>query len=139
MVIVMALYILFYIKEHASKSKLLQFVSGVQVWTFWISTILCDAILYLISIAIMCGIMTIYDNPGWETGADIGRAYALFVAFGFCTLPLIYLFAMVNKDSANGFNNIAMIGFGMSKSIASTIEMICWLIRGIIFQSSSSC
>lgn len=115
MVIVMALYILFYIKEHASKAKLLQFVSGVQVWTFWISTIICDFVIYLISIAIMSSILTAFDNPGWETGEDIGRTYLLFALFGFASLPFIYLFAMANKDSASGFNNISMIGFGMSE------------------------
>lgn len=114
MVIVMALYILFYIKENASKAKLLQFVSGVQVWTFWISTIIADLFIYLVSIALMSSILTAFDNPGWENGADIGRTYALFACFGFATMPFIYLFSMANKDSANGFNNISMIGFGMS-------------------------
>lgn len=115
MAIVMALYILFYIKENACKAKLLQFVSGVQVWTFWISTIVCDLFIYLVSIALMCSILTAFDNPGWSTGEDIARTFCLFAGFGFATLPFIYLFAMTNKDSANGFNNFAMIGLGMSE------------------------
>lgn len=117
MVIVMALYILFYIKEESSKAKLLQFVSGVQVWTFWVSTIVCDLLLYFISIALMSSILTVFDNPGWETGEDIGRTFTLFICFGFASLPMIYLFAMANKDPAGGFNNVAMIGFGMSKCV----------------------
>lgn len=115
MVIVMALYILFYIKDDACKAKLLQFVSGVQVFTFWISAIVCDLFIYLVSIALMCSILTAFENPGWSTGEDVGRTFVLFASFGFATLPFIYLFAMTNKDSANGFNNIAMIGFGMSE------------------------
>lgn len=111
----MALYIIFYIKEESSKAKLLQFVSGVKVWTFWISTILVDLVIYLLSIALMSGIITAFSNPGWKTGEDIGRTFILFACFGFATLPLIYLFAMTNKDSANGFNNISMIGFGMGE------------------------
>lgn len=117
MVIIMALYILFYIKENTSKAKLLQFVSGVQVWTFWISTILCDIIIYLISIALMCSILTVFDNPGWTNADDVGRTYLLFALFGFATLPFVYLVSLTNRDPANGFNNISMIGFGMSEWI----------------------
>lgn len=115
MVVGMSLYILFYIKEQASKAKLLQFVSGVSVWIFWTTIILCDFLKYFFSVFIGVIALAVFQSPGWSSGEELGRVVALMACFGFAVFPLLYLLSFINSDPSNGFNNSAMIGFGSSK------------------------
>lgn len=114
MVLVMALYIMYYIKERTSKAKLLQFVSGVNVWTFWLVSIIWDYLHYLLSVGLMIGILVVFQQPSWYSGDDRSRIFVLFVSFAVAAFPMVYLFSMLNNDAANGFTNLAIFGFGCS-------------------------
>lgn len=73
MAFVSSFYVLFVVKEIASKSKHLQFISGVKVYIFWLTSFICDLSLYIITVLVF--LITLYSlqYDGFSSGADIGK------------------------------------------------------------------
>ncbi|RZB38621.1 ATP-binding cassette sub-family A member 3-like, partial [Asbolus verrucosus] len=72
MAFVASFYVLFSIKERISKSKHLQFVSGVNVIIFWGTSFLWDLFTFLITmIAILIAIAALQED-GFKTPEEIG-------------------------------------------------------------------
>lgn len=69
---VMPFYVLFYIKERVSKSKHLQFVSGVKVSTFWLAAAAWDFITF--QVTSLCIIITLvcFQEDGFSTSVELG-------------------------------------------------------------------
>lgn len=73
MAFVASFYILFYIKERVSKSKHLQFVSGVNAFIFWGTSFLCDLITYLITIIFLLITLAVLQEDGFKTPDELGK------------------------------------------------------------------
>ncbi|XP_055683327.1 phospholipid-transporting ATPase ABCA3 isoform X3 [Lutzomyia longipalpis] len=110
MAFVASFFILFYIKERMSRAKLLQFVSGVNVYTFWFTALIWDYFTYLITACLMIATLAAFQEEGWAEGPELGRVFVLLVFFGFAVMPIIYLFSMLFHVPSSGFTNSAMIG-----------------------------
>ncbi|XP_058064618.1 phospholipid-transporting ATPase ABCA3-like, partial [Anopheles bellator] len=103
MAFVMALYIMFYIKERTSRAKLLQFVSGTNVTLFWCLAFFWDYVLFVVNCLVYIAAVAIFQEEGWSTFTELGRAFLLLLFFGFASLPVTYLFSFVFNVSATGF------------------------------------
>uniref|UniRef100_A0A182WCA7 ABC transporter domain-containing protein n=1 Tax=Anopheles minimus TaxID=112268 RepID=A0A182WCA7_9DIPT len=103
MAFVTALYIMFYIKERTSRAKLLQFVSGTNVTMFWLLAFIWDYTLFVLNSLIYIATVAIFQEEGWSTFEELGRAFLLLLFFGFAALPVTYLFSFLFSVSATGF------------------------------------
>ncbi|XP_058065569.1 phospholipid-transporting ATPase ABCA3-like [Anopheles bellator] len=103
MAFVAALYIMFYIKERVTRSKLLQFVSGANVLGFWAVSFLWDFCTFLVTVMFYVAVLAAFQEDGWSTGEEIGRVILVMVVFGFAFLPLTYLFSFAFDIPASGF------------------------------------
>ena len=65
-------FILFLIKEKATKSKHIQFASGVHAFNFWMSTFCWDMINYLIPAFLLFPLFAIFDLEAYIDGANAG-------------------------------------------------------------------
>ncbi|XP_055711669.1 phospholipid-transporting ATPase ABCA3 isoform X3 [Phlebotomus papatasi] len=110
MAFVASFFIMFYIKERISRAKLLQFVSGVNVYIFWFTSLIWDYFIFLITACLMIATLAAFQEEGWATGPELGRVYLLLAFFGFAVLPIIYLFSFIFKIASSGFTNAAMLG-----------------------------
>lgn len=72
MAFVASFYVLFIVKENMSKSKHLQFVSGVKVLVFWLTAALCDMFTYIVTIIAMLITLIAFQEDGFKTAGDIG-------------------------------------------------------------------
>lgn len=68
-----AFYILFYVRERVCKAKHLQFVSGVNVFTFWAVSYLWDWCTYIITIIILVVTLICFQEEGFKEGESIGN------------------------------------------------------------------
>lgn len=68
-----AIFIMFLIKERESRAKLLQFVSGVRVITFWISHLLWDFATYVVLTILLIALLYVLQQEGFSTGKDLGK------------------------------------------------------------------
>ncbi|XP_062564160.1 phospholipid-transporting ATPase ABCA3-like [Armigeres subalbatus] len=103
MAFVAAMYILFYIRERVSRAKLLQFVSGVNVFAFWMVSFLWDYATYIITILFYIAILAAFQEDGWSTGEELGRVFLVLFVFGFAFLPFTYLMSFFFDVPASGF------------------------------------
>jgi ATP-binding cassette subfamily A (ABC1) protein 3 len=73
MAFVSAFFIIFYIKERVSKAKHLQIVSGVEVLTFWLSSIVWDMFFSLFPAVGVIITFTAFQEEGFSTGRELGK------------------------------------------------------------------
>ena len=132
MAFVAALYIMFYIKERVTRSKLLQFVSGANVLGFWLISFLWDFMTFFVTIMFYVAVLAAFQEDGWSTGDEIGktngyllafryrhkddpsfvlagRVILVMVVFGFAFLPLTYLLSFAFDIPASGFVKVMIL------------------------------
>lgn len=100
---------MFYIKERTSRAKLLQFVSGVNVFTFWSVSFIWDYITFFITALIYLTTLTAFQEDGWSTGEELGRVLFILCVFGLAFLPITYLFSFWFEIPSTGFVKMMMI------------------------------
>lgn len=100
---VSSFYIMFYIKERVSKAKLLQFVSGLNVSTFWITSFIFDFATYIITAVILLVTLIAFQEEGWKTVNDLTPAFIALIAFGFSMLPMIFIASLMFSVPSTGF------------------------------------
>lgn len=109
MAFVSAFYVMFYIKERESKAKLLQFVSGVNVFTFWITSFIWDYFTFFLTAVLMVVTIGIFREEGWSTAPELGRAAVIFLLFGFGALPMTFIASLVFNVPSSGFTRMTTI------------------------------
>ncbi|XP_018787318.1 PREDICTED: ATP-binding cassette sub-family A member 3 [Bactrocera latifrons] len=109
MCFVSAFYILFLIKERETRSKLLQFVGGVRVWTFWLSQMLWDMTTFALTALIVVITLACFQEEGFAYFSDLIRYYFLLIMFGFSVLPFTYLLSFLFSEPATGFSRASTI------------------------------
>lgn len=110
MCFVAAFYVIFYIRERVSKAKLLQFVSGINIWTFWSTAFVWDVITFLFTVVVLMVAVLVFQEDGWKTHEDMGRLFVLLLCFVWCVLPFVYLFSMIFDIPSSGFIKTVMVG-----------------------------
>ncbi|XP_055537148.1 phospholipid-transporting ATPase ABCA3-like isoform X2 [Wyeomyia smithii] len=98
-----AMYIMFYIKERTSRAKLLQFVSGMNVFIFWCVSFLWDYFTFAITALVYLGILAVFQEEGWSSPEELGRVFLVLCVFGLAFLPTIYLFSFWFQIPSTGF------------------------------------
>ncbi|BFG01721.1 ATP-binding cassette sub-family A member 3 [Drosophila madeirensis] len=109
MCFVSSIYILFMIKERESRAKLLQFVGGVKVWTFWLSQYICDFATYTFTAFIVILTILCFQEAGLSSFGELGRYFLLLLLFGFSALPFIYIMSLFFREPATGFARVSII------------------------------
>lgn len=110
MCFVAAFYVIFYIRERVTKAKLLQFVSGVNIWTFWSTAFIWDVITFVFTVVVLMVTILVFQEDGWKTADDMRRLFILLFCFVWCVLPFVYLFSMIFDIPSSGFIKTVMVG-----------------------------
>lgn len=118
---VAAFYIIFYIRERVSRSKLLQFVSGINIWTFWLTAYIWDIITFIVTTCFMVATLVAFQEDGWSSGSELGRVIVLSVCFIWAVLPFIYLFSMIFDVPSSGFIKTVMVGIFLGVAVFYTV------------------
>lgn len=95
-------------QERESRAKLLQFVSGARVITFWGTAFVWDYITYLLTILILVLVFSIFQETGWSSPEELSRVVIILVSFGYAVLPLTYIFSKFFTVPASGFTRMTM-------------------------------
>lgn len=96
---VCSFYILFYVRERSTKSKLLQFVSGVDIRSYWISTFLFDFITYLVILLFSFIPLILYREEILE---DLSPLVVAVLVFGFSMFPMTFLLSFLFSSPSKG-------------------------------------
>lgn len=103
-------FVIFLIKERASRAKHCQFVSGVHVSTFWASTFCWDFINFLVpSVLLMFTFMAFKVDAYSGTFGRALSVWLLLLLYGWAILPCMYLFSFWFSQPASGVVWLTMI------------------------------
>lgn len=90
-------------QERVSKAKLLQFVSGVNVSSYWITSFLFDFVTYVSTAFLVLATIFAFQEDGWSTMQEICPAFIALILFGFSMLPITYLMSRFFSIPSSGF------------------------------------
>lgn len=118
-------YITLCVKERVSRFKLLQLVSGVNLWIYWLTTFLFDYLTFACIVGIMLGSMFLYDEDGFNTLSEVLRMAMLFACFIFAVLPWIYCMSMLFDSPTTGF----LFVFQFAMYFGNTVHYLLMALR----------
>lgn len=109
MAFVAAFYTLFYVKERVTRSKLLQFVSGVNIVTYWTVSFIWDYLSFFFTALLYIITLVCFQEEGWRTASELGRVALVLVVFIWSVLPLTYLLSFWFTIPSTGFTRMSML------------------------------
>lgn len=109
MAFVASFFIIFYIRERATKSKLLQFVSGVNVVSYWLTAFLWDYLIFICISILLVATIGAFQEIGYSTFTELSLMLIILLFFGFAVLPLIYIASFTFGSPASGFTKMSII------------------------------
>ncbi|XP_071953037.1 phospholipid-transporting ATPase ABCA3-like [Antedon mediterranea] len=123
MSILASTFVVFLIKERATKAKHIQFVSGVHLTNFWLSTFLWDLINYTITSILIIFVFIAFDVKAYTDDGRLGYVFLLLFLYGWAIIPLMYLFSFLFKSPSAGFVRMAIFNilFGTTAFLAVEI------------------
>lgn len=109
MAFVSSFYIMFYIKERVSKAKLLQYVSGLNVSSFWITSFLFDYATFILNSIVMILVLAVFQEDGWSTFHELMPGFITLIIFGFAMLPISFLSSHLFEIPSTGFVRMTIV------------------------------
>lgn len=106
-------------QERVSKAKHLQFVSGVNVFIFWITSLVWDLLTYFITATLVVGIIASFRIDGLSSVTEMSRLLLILLTLGFGILPLTYLVAFIFTAPSNGYTVMSIFNFFTGKLFIS--------------------
>ena len=100
--IAVSYYVLFLIHERVSSAKHMQFISGVNVSSYWTGTFAWDFVCYIVP-TVFIGIILLAFNYGAYTGSNFVPSIILILLFGWASVPLMYCFTFKFQTPSTGF------------------------------------
>lgn len=110
-----ASFVVFLIKERESKSKHLQFVSGVELPMFWIASFLVDFVNFIIPCISILAVLQIFQLEDFVAPHMQVNLLILLVSYGLAVIPLMYLWSFAFTIPSTGFTRMIMFNIFTGK------------------------
>ena len=117
-------FILFLVKERATKSKHVQFVSGVYISNFWLSTYLWDLINYTVPCILICFLFYAFQVEAYANNGRIFEIFLLLFLHGWSVIPLMYLFAYLFEVPSTAFVRITLFNIIFGTVAFMAVEIL---------------
>lgn len=121
-----ASFVVFLIKENTTKSKHLQFISGVRSSNFWLSSYSWDLLNYTLPCVIACIIFAIFNVEAFTNDGRFFLTFLLLFLHGWAVIPLMYLASFLFTVPSTGFVTMTMFNvlFGSTTFLAVEVLLI---------------
>lgn len=101
-------FVVFLIKERESKSKHLQFVSGVELPLFWIASFLVDMVNFIIPCFGILLVLQIFQLEDFVALHMQVNLFVLLFCYGLAIIPFMYLWSFAFTIPSTGFTRMVM-------------------------------
>ncbi|CAK8681248.1 unnamed protein product [Clavelina lepadiformis] len=118
-----ASFVLFLIEEKVTKSKHLQFVSGVNQLIYWIANFMWDMINYTIPIIIVLFIFLAFQTKAYVSADNFPCLLCLLLLYGFAITPMMYPASFYFEVPSTAYVVLTCVNLfiGINASIATFI------------------
>lgn len=110
-------FILFLIKERSTGAKHLQKVSGVSSLAYWLSNYCWDMLNYLFAVILMIIVFAAFQYSAYVNDHRLGLVFFVFLIYGLCCLPFVYLLHFMFSTPSTGMTAISMLNIITGKTI----------------------
>ncbi|XP_063082713.1 phospholipid-transporting ATPase ABCA3-like [Cavia porcellus] len=111
------------VAERITKSKHIQFLSGVSTLVYWLSALLYDFIIFFISCCLLLGIFKYYNIDIYIMDYHFLETMLIFVLYGWSSIPLIYLMSFLFSESTSAYIKLILFNY-ISGTYSILIEQL---------------
>ncbi|XP_045445298.1 phospholipid-transporting ATPase ABCA3 [Pipistrellus kuhlii] len=97
------------VTERITKAKHIQFLSGVHVLVYWLSTLLLDLIIFFIACCLLLYVFKLCKLNVYLIDYRFLDTMLIFMLFGWSAIPLIYLLSFLFSKSSSAQNGLLLI------------------------------
>ena len=115
-------FIIFPLQEKQSRSKFLQFVSGLDSFAYWIGIAIWDLVITVFSCTLVFLAFPCFNISAFS-GTNLVLVYLLLLAYGIGSFPVIYFISFLFKSSIIAFSITILVLF-LSYQILNTIVLV---------------
>lgn len=104
-----AFYAIPIIRERESRAKLIQFLSGVDVFAYWLTHFIWDYLTFTLSATSTILTLAAFREQAFREFHYLCYNFAVILIFGCAALPMSYFISGFSSDSAAGFIRIGIL------------------------------
>ncbi|XP_066478185.1 glucosylceramide transporter ABCA12 [Tiliqua scincoides] len=121
-----ASFVLYVVKEHQTKAKQLQHISGIGVTSYWVTNFIYDLVYFLIPVTLSLGVIWAFQIPAFCNNNNLLAVFLLLFLFGYATFSWMYLLAGIFKETGMAFIVYVCINlfFGVNTIITHSIVFL---------------
>ncbi|XP_058520235.1 glucosylceramide transporter ABCA12 [Ochotona princeps] len=118
-----ASFVTYVVREHQTKAKQLQHISGIGVTCYWVTNFIYDMIFYLVPVAFSIGVIAIFKLPAFYSENNLGAVSLLLLLFGYATFSWMYLLAGLFHETGMAFITYVCVNlfFGINSIVSLSV------------------
>ncbi|KAJ7352721.1 hypothetical protein OS493_034326 [Desmophyllum pertusum] len=117
-----ASFVTFIVQERVSKAKHLQFVSGVDVFSYWFATYTWDFINYFFPALVILILFAAFQVDSYQE--ELGIVFLMLILFGLCVLPFVYCLSFAFTSPLVGYALIVFVLSILSLAMLITVFVL---------------
>lgn len=98
-----------------SRAKFLQYVSGINLSIFWITSILWDVFTNMATVVLIVLMLASSRQTFWSDAKTLGVISLLFTMFNVAMMPVICLTSLIFTKPTTGLNVVFFVSLIISK------------------------
>ncbi|XP_063159030.1 glucosylceramide transporter ABCA12 [Candoia aspera] len=121
-----ASFVLYVVKEHQTKAKQLQHISGLSVTSYWVTNFIYDIVYFLVPVTLSIGVISAFQIPAFFNDSNLLAVFLLLLLFGYATFSWMYLLAGIFKETGMAFIVYVCINlfFGINTIITHSVVFL---------------
>uniref|UniRef100_A0A8C9FK34 ABC transporter domain-containing protein n=1 Tax=Pavo cristatus TaxID=9049 RepID=A0A8C9FK34_PAVCR len=121
-----ASFVLYVVKEHQTKAKQLQHISGIGMTSYWVTNFVYDLVLFMVPIGLSIGVISSFQIPAFCNNNNLLAVFLLLLLFGYATFSWMYLLAGVFKETGMAFIVYVCVNlfFGINTIITHSVVFL---------------
>ncbi|XP_006157523.1 ATP-binding cassette sub-family A member 12 isoform X2 [Tupaia chinensis] len=118
-----ASFVTYVVREHQTKAKQLQHISGIGVTCYWVTNFIYDMVFYLVPVAFSIGVIAIFKLPAFYSENNLGAVSLLLLLFGYATFSWMYLLAGLFHETGMAFITYVCVNlfFGINSIVSLSV------------------
>uniref|UniRef100_A0A8B9CZD6 ATP binding cassette subfamily A member 12 n=1 Tax=Anser brachyrhynchus TaxID=132585 RepID=A0A8B9CZD6_9AVES len=121
-----ASFVLYVVKEHQTKAKQLQHISGIGMTSYWVTNFVYDLVLFMVPIGLSVGVISSFQIPAFCNNNNLLAVFLLLLLFGYATFSWMYLLAGFFKETGMAFIVYVCVNlfFGINTIITHSVVFL---------------
>ncbi|KAM9287173.1 glucosylceramide transporter ABCA12 [Morus bassanus] len=121
-----ASFVLYVVKEHQTKAKQLQHISGLGMTSYWVTNFVYDLVLFMVPVGLSIGVISSFQIPAFCNNNNLLAVFLLLLLFGYATFSWMYLLAGFFKETGMAFIVYVCVNlfFGINTIITHSVVFL---------------